>query len=238
MNRLVDTPLISVIIPIHSMNNKLTHIRKALSTATIPTQIILVLNNPTLVKQIAPNASNESMVIAPRRGRGFAFLEGISNIKGNISLLLHSDTIPPHGWDRSILAALEDPHVMGGGFSLTYNTRKPYLELGIRIMDQWFRIAGELYGDRALFIRSHLLKRCFPALEVPLFEDLRLIQCMHYYGKVVLLKEKVETDAKSLRELGFLRYFGNFLLCRFWYALGGSPFQIYNAYYSVSKEKQ
>ncbi|MBY8996745.1 MAG: hypothetical protein KGD60_03360, partial [Candidatus Thorarchaeota archaeon] len=85
------------------------------------------------------------------------------------------------------------------------------------------------------FIRSHILKRCLSVLEVPLFEDLRLAQCMRKYGRLVLLKEKVETSAENYRKHGLMGYIGKFLLCRIWYALGGSPFQIYNAYYSSKK---
>jgi hypothetical protein len=194
-----------------------------------------VLNNPKLAKDIVPKTSNESVVVAPRKGRGFAFLEGIANATGTITMLLHSDTVPPLGWDQAILTALKDPRVVGGGFSMTYGTPRPNLDLGVLVLNQWFRISGELYGDRALFIRSHILKHCLSALDVPLFEDLRLVKCMHNYGRVVLLKDKVETGAKSIREYGFFRYFGSFLLCRFWYALGGSPYQIYSAYYSPTK---
>ena len=232
---MTGSPLISVVVPIHTTNHKLPQIRKALSSAGTSTELILVINNPNLAKHIVKQAPNESVVVAPRKGRGFAFLEGIANITGTITLLLHSDTIPPIGWDQAILTAMENSNVVGGGFSLTYNTSRPYLELGIRVMNQWFRISGELYGDRAMFIRTQILKRCLSVLEVPLFEDLRLAQCMRKQGQVVLLKEKVETSAKEFQELGFLRYFGTFPLCRLWYALGGSPFRIYNAYYSTGK---
>ncbi|MHA1577078.1 MAG: glycosyltransferase, partial [Candidatus Thorarchaeota archaeon] len=218
---MVDSSLISVVIPIHSTNHKLPQIRKALSSTSVPIQIILVLNNPELIKQIKPKNDNESIVVATRKGRGFAFLEGITKINGAITLLLHSDTIPSRGWDRAIISALENPRVVGGGFSLTYDTTNPYLELGIWMMDQWFRISQEIYGDRAMFIRTQILKQCLSVLDVPLFEDLRLAQCMHKHGKVVLLKKKVETSAKSFRKLGFLRYIGSFILCRIWYALGG-----------------
>jgi hypothetical protein len=96
-----------------------------MSLADAPTQLIVVLNNPKLTSSIVPQGSNESVVAAPRKGRGFAFLQGIANVTGNITLLLHSDTIPPIGWDHAILTALEDPQVVGGGFSLTYDKPKP-----------------------------------------------------------------------------------------------------------------
>ena len=231
---MVNPPLISVITPIHTTNHKITQIRNALSLATTPIQLIVVVNNPNLANHIVPQGPDEIVVGAPRRGRGFAFLEGIANITGTTTMLLHSDTIPPLGWDKAILTAMEDPQVVGGGFSMRYDTTKPYLELGTWMINQWIRISGELYGDRAMFIRSRILKRCLSVLEVPLFEDVRLSHCMRKYGRVVLLKERVETSAENYRKHGLIGYTRKFLTCRIWYALGGSPFQIYKAYYSTN----
>ncbi|UCE10502.1 MAG: glycosyltransferase [Candidatus Thorarchaeota archaeon] len=226
------SPLISVVTPVHTNNHRIPEIRKALSSANVPIQFILVLNNPILTGHIEPEASNESVVEAPRRGRGFAFLKGIASVTGNITLLLHSDTIPPDGWDQAILAAFDDPRVVGGGFSVTYDYHRPYYDLGNWMLNQWFRISGELYGDRAMFVRTDVLRQCLRLLEVPLLEDLRLSQCMKKLGRVVLLKEKIETSAQGFREHGVIFHVRKFLLCRVWYALGGSPFRIYNVYYS------
>jgi cellulose synthase/poly-beta-1,6-N-acetylglucosamine synthase-like glycosyltransferase len=232
---MASSPLISVVTLIHTTDHKLPLIRKVLSYTTTPTQLIVVVNNPELSSHIVPQGSNELVVIAPRKGRGFAFLQGIEEVTGKITMLLHSDTIPPKGWDHAILKALKNPKTVGGGFSMTYDTPTPYLDFGTWIINQWIRFSGELYGDRAIFIRSHILKRCLSALEVPLFEDVQLAQCMRKYGRVVLLKEKVVTSARNYRKHGLVRYTGKFLVCRSWYALGGSPFHIYNAYYSITK---
>ena len=230
---LTSPPIISVVTPVHSTNHKLPEIRKALYSAKRPVQLIVVLNNPNLVDQISPQKSSESVVICSRKGRGFAFLKGIERVTGAITVLLHSDTIPALGWDDAILAALRNPQIVGGGFSPTYDTPKPYFNPVTWVVKLWFRISGELYGDGAMFIRSNILRRCRSVLEVPLFEDLRLAQCMHKYGQVVLLDKKVKTSAESFRRQGVVQHIGKILLCRVWYALGGSPFQIYNVYYST-----
>lgn len=221
-----------MVTPIHTTNHKLPQIRKTISSANEPIQLVIVLNNPKLAKQISPQSTNELVVVSPQKGRGFALLEGIAKVTGTITMLLHSDTIPPSGWDRVILSALKDPQVVGGGFALSYDAPAPYLKIVSWVSNQWVRFTGELYGDRAMFIRSHILRRCLPVLEVPIFEDLELAHCMQKHGRVVLLDEKVETSAEGYRNHGVIGYIGKIWLCRVWYALGGSPFQIYNVYYS------
>ncbi|MFW9803040.1 MAG: glycosyltransferase [Candidatus Thorarchaeota archaeon] len=231
---MVGSPLISVITPIHTSNHRIPEIRRALSLADAPTQLIMVLNNPILIQQIKSQRANEMVVVARRRGRGFAFLQGMTNITGAITLLLHSDTVPLEGWDRAIIAAMEDPEVVGGGFAVAYDTHRPYYDLGLWMLNQWFRISGEFYGDHAMFIRTDVLKSCMEVLEVPLFEDLRLAKCMRKFGRVVLLEKRVETSAEEFRKRGVIPIIAEFMLCRVWYALGGSPLKIYNHYYSTS----
>jgi glycosyltransferase involved in cell wall biosynthesis len=221
-----------VITPIHTSDHKLPQIRQALSSATHPAELIVVINNPDLTEHIVSQIPNELVVIAPRKGRGFAFLQGIANIKGEITLLLHSDTIPPLGWDESILNAMKDPQVAGGGFSMTYETPDPFLDFICWFSNQWARLTGEIYGDRGMFVRSHILRHCLSALEVPIFEDVRLAHCMRNHGRAILLNDKAVTSEEGYRKYGLLQYIGRVWRSRIWHALGVSPFKIYNYYYS------
>ena len=233
---MTSSPMISVVTPIHSSKHRIPQIRRALSTAKVPIQFIMVLDNPELQTKITPKTSNEHVVVSPRTGRGFAFLQGLKRIAGSITLFLHSDTIPPPNWDQAILTALQNPRVVGGGFSLSYDTPTPSYDLVIWAVNMVFRVSKEFYGDRAIFIRSDILRRCMHVLEVPLFEDVRLVKCMQNHGRVKLLKEKVITSTEAFRQQGFIRYLTKYLLCRSWYALGGSPFKIFNVYYSKKKK--
>ena len=221
-----------MITPVHSRQHKLGEIRKSLDSATIPIELIIVLNNSKLVHHIRPNTCEEIVVVCSRRGRGYPFLKGIYEAKGNISLLLHSDTVLPPGWDTAILTALEDDRVVGGGFSLSYENSTPSLEIVSWLSNLWVWLSGELYGDRAIFVRSNTLKQCLAALKVPIFEDLRLKQCMQKQGETVLLGQKVKTSAEKYRKYGLLGYILRIWLVRIWYTLGTDLRRIYAAYYS------
>ena len=230
---MANSPLLSVITPIHSTGHKLSQIRKAVSSATHPTELIIVINNPELNGHVDSLTPNEIVVSASRKGRGFAFLEGIAKIKGHIAMLLHSDTVPPSGWDQVIVNVMKDPQVAGGGFSMTYDDPDPILDFICWLSNQWARLTGEIYGDRAMFIRSKILRKCAPLLEVPLFEDQRLAHCMRENGRVLVLNEKVLTSSEGYRRHGIVKYVGKIWRSRIWNSLGVSPFTIYDYYYST-----
>lgn len=223
--------MFSIIIPVHKQQNRLQRIRKVLDTTAAPIQTLIVLNNPDLMDFIHSDRDHEHILFAPRKGRGFALLEGISQAKGEITLLLHSDTIPPVGWDQVILRALSDPHIVGGEFSMAFDIPKPYLQVGVRLVDLLFHLIRELYGDRGMFLRTRILEHCLSAMQVPLFEDVQLSKCMRQYGKVVKLPEKIVASTHDFMRHGFFYNIGRFLKCRLWYALGGTPQHIYQAYY-------
>jgi hypothetical protein len=72
-------------------------------------------------------------------------------------------------------------------------------------------------------------------LEVPIFEDLRLSRCMRKFGRLAILKKKVVTSAEAYRKHGLLQYILKIWLCRIWYEIGVSPFEIYDFYYSTTE---
>ena len=226
-----DLPVISVIIPMHRPSRVLPRIRKVLATASVPVQTLIVLNSPTPELQVSAQAPYEEVLVSSRQGRGYAFLTGITHAKGEVVFLLHSDTIPPANWDQAILKALKDPKVVGGGFSLTYDRPKSYLTYGTHFIDLVFRFTGELYGDRGMFVRSQTLKKCLSAMDVPLFEDVQLSKCMRSQGKTIMLKEKVIASTEEFLNHGMFGNIKRYVTCRLWYAMGGTPHQIYQAYY-------
>jgi hypothetical protein len=89
-----------------------------------------------------------------------------------------------------------------------------------------------MWGDRALFARTADLRECLPALDVPLFEDVRLSKALRKRGKLVLLDETVVTSAEHFRRNGPLTQSLRIFKARLWYALGGDTQRIYDYYYS------
>ncbi len=224
--------IISVIVPVHEGISRLPQIRASVQTSNVIAELIVVINGPELVGKISPEGPLETVLIANRIGRGYAFIEGSKAAKGLLSLLLHSDTTLPNDWDSAIVKALSDPKTAGGAFSRSFDEKSAYLQFLLPLGSLMSWVMGDVWGDRGIFLRTDLLKECLPALDVPIMEDVRLGRCLRKHGKVRLLRETVTTSADAFRKHGSIRHTARFLKCRLWYALGGNPGQIFDYYYS------
>lgn len=227
-----DQQKISVIVPVHKKNSRLSEIRKQINHSQQTVELIIVINNNALEEVIKPENTFEKVVVAEKIGRGYAFIKGIMKSQGDIVLLLHSDTLPPKNWDKAIKNALENDRIVGGGFSMSFDSHSYYLKLLAYSSYIRFRLTGEIVGDRAIFVRSEILKKCLRVMDVPLFEDVRLSKFMRKFGSTTLLKEKVVTSADSFRKNGMLGHFWRIVKCRLLYVLGVDLEKIYKYYYS------
>ena len=234
---LLHKPEISVIIPVHQKTAHLTRLREFIVNSPIKNELILVINNPTLKNAIISQHPSEIVIKQPQRGRGFALKCGAQHAHGDILLLLHADSTLSLNWDSEIIKQLKDPSIVGGGFSLRFDNSNPFLEYLIKFSITLFKLTGELWGDRAIFVKTSVLQKCMSALNVPLFEDIRLSKCMHKQGNIVLLNEHIITSAASFQKNGYITQTLRILISRLWYALGGDPKTIYNYYYQFT-EKQ
>ena len=222
--------LLSVVVPVHIIYPELNQVRDALQRATSPFEVLLVTQE-TLKHALDPTLPHEKIIITSKQGRGQVLAEGVREAHGDTVIFVHADTILPNNWDRAIIEALNDETVLGGGFSLTMDETNVYLKLLIALSNVLFYFHRELWGDRALFVRSAFMKHHLPEFEIPMMEDVRLTAMMKKHGKVVLLKEKVITSAATFRKYGLLHNTIRILLVRLWYEVGRDLQKIYEYYY-------
>jgi glycosyltransferase involved in cell wall biosynthesis len=227
-----DAPRFSVIIPVHREHPLLQEARRSIHSASSDPELIIVLNDVALVGRITAERPSEKVVLCERRGRGYALLHGARMAEGELVLLLHADTILPPGWDTAIQAAMEDPRVVGGGFHITFDKSSPWLDFLARFSDVQVRLGRSMWGDRAIFARAAVLKKNLPALDVPLFEDIRLSKALRRDGRLAFLDKTVVTSAEHFRRNGRYRQTGRILVARIWYSFGGDIGRIYDYYYS------
>jgi len=113
-----------------------------------------------------------------------------------------------------------------------FDRSHPYLDLLTFLSDLLFKFTGEMWGDRAIFARSEILKDPTLNIDVPIMEDFILSRFMRKKGRVIMLKEKVVTSSGTFLKNGMLWNTIRIIKCRLWFALGGNLQKIYNYYYT------
>lgn len=144
-------------------------------------------------------------VTVAQAGRGPQMNAGAQAARGGVLVFLHADTALPADAAGRIAAALADPRVVGGAFSLGIDSTDPRLGAIARAANLRTRLTGVPYGDQALFVRRGAFAAAggFPA--VPIMEDVALARALKRLGRVVLLPTRVRTSARRWEREGIVR---------------------------------
>lgn len=157
---------------------------------------------------------------------------GIEVAKGDVLVFLDADTaLPPH-FDQHILAALQQPGIVGGAFDFSFNSsQQPYalLSLANRVR---IRIEKLYLGDQALFCTKEV------AIQVGGFPDLNLMEAAYFCralkkaGKIKLLNAQVQTSIRRFEQHGFWRVLWFDIKMWFRFHLGKSVTEYGKEYWS------
>jgi rSAM/selenodomain-associated transferase 2 len=173
-------------------------------------------------------AAAGARVLRSETGRGTQMRAGAAAARGRIIVLLHADTRLPPGSGAAIEAALADPTVAGGAFSLAFDTdaAAPLPPL-LRAYQHWLnsrsRRFGMVTGDQAMFARADTLRAIGGVPDVPLFEDVRLSRSLRLRGRLVLLEAVVDTSPRLFLQGGTVRTIAMHLGLRALHAMGVAP---------------
>jgi rSAM/selenodomain-associated transferase 2 len=150
-------------------------------------------------------AAAGARVLACERGRARQLGLGVRESRGDVVLLLHADTRLPAGWRSAVRSALGDPRVVGGAFRLRFDEQTlamRFIEFGAWLRVRVWRLP---YGDQALFVRRRTLDAIGGIPDVPVMEDVDLVQRMKGVGRLALLGAPAITSARRYRAGGPLR---------------------------------
>jgi rSAM/selenodomain-associated transferase 2 len=235
--------LISVIIP--TLNEE-THIRACIENVRTESGVceIIVVDGGSSDRTVElAGKYPEVRIVESVRGRGLQMNAGASCAKGRILLFLHADTGLQDGWAREVISSTEGlvsggTFVSGGAFTFKIDNPK----VKYRLVEQWVKCRCSVfklpYGDQGIFIRRDIFDRIGGYCDIPLMEDVDLVDRMKKIGKIVILRQKALTSDRRWTKRGVIHTSLLNQLITVLYRLGFSPHRLARLYYrKTAKDK-
>lgn len=209
----MNTHQISVIIPVWNEATQIEALLRYLLATGCCAEIIVADGQSddgtvALVERFAAQQDTPIVpIVSVRRGRGAQMNAGAREAKGDTLFFLHADTFPPAGWHHVIAETVSRPDTAAGFFSYSLNTASiglKIIELGVAIRSGVFNLP---YGDQGLFLSKKIFQEIGGFAEIPLMEDIEILQRLRRHGKLREASLSVVTSARRFQKYGTLKTF-------------------------------
>jgi rSAM/selenodomain-associated transferase 2 len=223
--------MISVVIPALNEEESMGSCIEAIRQSDEMAEIIVVDGGSSDRTREISESFQGVKVISAGRGRGLQMNEGALVASGDVLLFLHADTILQEGWSRSMNTLLQDSSVAGGAF--TFEISPPGIRY--RCIEGWVKLRCSLfklpYGDQAIFVRRDVFKNIGGYKQIPLMEDVNLVERLKGEGRIVISDRRAVTSGRRWIKKGLI-YTAVMNQCiMLLYRIGVSPHTLAKLYY-------
>ena len=185
--------MITVIIPTYNEEETLEGLLHQLRAQIGDGEIIVADGSSTDATFTLAKPYARIVVTEPRRGRQLN--RAAAHAQGDILCFLHADVRLPGNTLTAAEAALRDPQVIGGTFSLSFDG--PGFSARIfAFINRWRRRFGIFYGDQGIFVRRCVFQRLGGFRDWPLLEDYEFGRRLVKAGKTVCLPEQLKASSR------------------------------------------
>lgn len=222
---------ISIIIPVLNEQKTINEtIEKIYASNQVVFEIIVVDCDPKGSTIESIKKSNVIKLIS-QRGRAKQMNTGAKKASGKTLLFLHSDTELPNDALNKISTLFDKTNYVAGAFDLEINDKKPIFRIIEKVASFRSRLTSIPYGDQAIFVDKDYLKKIGGFSDIPLMEDVELMQRVKKLkGKIHIFEETVKTSSRRWKKEGvFYCTIRNWFLIGF-YCFGVSPEKLVRFY--------
>lgn len=141
-----------------------------------------------------------------KANRAYQMNLGARQAQGDLLVFLHADTeVDPDDLIELVQLMNRRSDLVGGAFRFALDEkgfRAKLIEWGVWLREKVFHLP---YGDQAIFVRKGLFEKLDGYPEVPILEDVLLIQKMKALGPLCFYPKKAVTSARCWERHGYLK---------------------------------
>lgn len=185
--------MITVIIPTYNEESALEGLLRQLGPQLHDGEIIVADGSSSDATCEVAQPYARIVVSEARRGRQLNCAAAVA--QGDILCFLHADVRVPACGLAAVVAALQDPSVIGGTFSLSFGGTGRAARLLTRLV-RFLRSMGVVFGDQGIFVRRSVFHRLGGFRDWPLLEDFEFYRRMVRAGITICLPEQLEVSSR------------------------------------------
>lgn len=207
--------LISVIIPVLNEAQNLDRLLSTLCGLHVLEVIVVDGGSTDRSREIAADSGAE--VVQAATGRAVQLNAGAKDAAGSILYFLHADSSVPQDWDAHITHATKKGFD-AGCFTMRWNEK----HVSFRLLGWATRFFGPRFrgGDQSLFITKQLFEYIGGYQEMPIFEDVEIIERIRKNGKFMVIDHPVVASARRYERVGIWRLHWYYLILHTMYRIG------------------
>lgn len=203
----MKVPALSIIIPARNEEYTISSVLRSLARQERISECQVIVVDGDSTDATAEVAANFPFVqvLSCSPGRVEQLNFGAARAQAATLWFLHADsTLPdPYHIDK-LLEALENPEVAGGAFRFHLRGDDLYFRFVSSIVNLRAQLLGRPYGDQGIFVRARIFQELGGFRHLANCEDVDFVLRMRAWGRLRILKSKVETSARTWQRHGKL----------------------------------
>jgi len=214
----VPRPLISLVVPVWGDDDLIADLVNSLPSSPELLEWVVAAVDPSTTLRELEHRGDIRLVACGIPSRGRQLNAGAAEARGSLLCFHHADSelLPEHV--SALVKVAADEAIGGGAFHRRFDKRHGWMMRWEATARGLSAVAGPLFGDQSLFVRTDVFKRLGDFADIPLMEDIEFSSRLRRLTRVKLLDPPLDLRhaVSTVWEIG---------------ALGISPDTLHRWYY-------